>query len=499
MKLEGFGTSNNPIDALNAARHRPVDRGAFEGALEQQHTAVERAQASTRSSAERPTKADHNGEQPIEAVEPDERDTAQRDEAPVNEVESNHDTDAEVGATDQRPARPDQGDAGDEDADAPKAAKHSAGDGKTNAPTVNDGEATQDGQAKEAQPPVARLEVPRPELIEQPTQTPAEQVVADLRGYVAQPQASAAPAGEPRAADRPAAANTQPTNSGNSGDDAINIRTANASGQQAEGETEQGRSDARSGNQQHGTTNQPKAAMSVTAEAPHPPSPGTPIAETPAATTPTVAAAQPDGQAVRTPSQPTNARAPQAPAAEAPAASTLVAAPTTVTTTAEAPTAAQAAPTATADLPDAEAQRITDRVVRGLQSVVNQRGGSLTLRLTPANLGSLRINVQIDGATVQAQFHASSAAAGQALRTNIAALRQTLEAQGLSVEQLNVTVQSSHQSGGAPTSAQQNNDDAPTDGRSRGQHGGTSGGRGDDREDTPPRRDFQRELLDLVA
>lgn len=106
------------------------------------------------------------------------------------------------------------------------------------------------------------------------------------------------------------------------------------------------------------------------------------------------------------------------------------------------------------------------QAVRGLTAMLNQRGGAMTMRLDPPELGSMRVQMTIVGGTVSAEFQPGTAQAAALLERHMPALRQSLENQGLSVERLNVHAppQASH-----PASQQQSgNADAQGDRR----HGG---------------------------
>ena len=52
------------------------------------------------------------------------------------------------------------------------------------------------------------------------------------------------------------------------------------------------------------------------------------------------------------------------------------------------------------------------RVVRGLSAMVNQRGGVMTMRLDPPELGQLRVQMSLQAGVVSARFFAEQ---GQAL------------------------------------------------------------------------------------
>ena len=117
--------------------------------------------------------------------------------------------------------------------------------------------------------------------------------------------------------------------------------------------------------------------------------------------------------------------------------------------------------------------RSSARLARGLASAVNQKGGAVTLRLTPPEMGTVRIQMQLTGTTLAASFHAETASAHALLSQQLGQLRTSLESQGLHVERLSVQPmsqpQQSNNAGNQSDDAQQQNQQ-PNDGRSRGQN-----------------------------
>jgi flagellar hook-length control protein FliK len=85
-----------------------------------------------------------------------------------------------------------------------------------------------------------------------------------------------------------------------------------------------------------------------------------------------------------------------------------------------------------------EEQALLRNVTRGLNAAVLQKGGSLTMRLRPAALGQLRIEMQVQGNHVNAVLHAESDQVQRLLGDQIASLRSALEARGLTVGRLDV-------------------------------------------------------------
>ena len=127
----------------------------------------------------------------------------------------------------------------------------------------------------------------------------------------------------------------------------------------------------------------------------------------------------------------------------------------------------------------------TARLTRGLANAVQQRGGAVTLRLTPPEMGTVRIQMQISGTSISATFHAESASAQTLLTNQLAQLRSSLESKGMSVERLSVqplaataSSQNANQSQNQSDTQQQgqSQQQSANDGRSRGQYNGSSSG-----------------------
>lgn len=177
----------------------------------------------------------------------------------------------------------------------------------------------------------------------------------------------------------------------------------------------------------------------------------------------------PDQQQLPTPQPQVNDAKPAAPAptllSTTPNPAAPVASPTPAPEGATQANQAQNAPALpqTPELDDAA--RVNEaRISRGLQNAVHQGGGSITLRLTPAELGTVRIQMQLMGTSVSADIHTETEAARATLSGQITQLRQALESQGLAVDRLNV--QSMSTSGSQPQQFSQS--DQGADGRSRG-------------------------------
>ncbi len=100
----------------------------------------------------------------------------------------------------------------------------------------------------------------------------------------------------------------------------------------------------------------------------------------------------------------------------------------------------QQLPTPTTPTPSADPDHdpFTARILRGLSATLNQRGGVLTMRLEPPELGQLRIQMTITQGTVSAEFQAATPQAQALLERSLAVLRSALQGHGLTVERLTV-------------------------------------------------------------
>ena len=142
------------------------------------------------------------------------------------------------------------------------------------------------------------------------------------------------------------------------------------------------------------------------------------------------------------------------------------------------------------------------RIVRALRSALNQKGGNITLRLSPPQLGTVRINLQLQGTVIAAQFHAETEAGRSILHQQLAQLRVALEGQGLSVERLGVqSMTASNQGSVHQHAGQQSSDESPSEGRSRGAFTGQGGQQQDRNSQSDPhrKRSFEDVLLNQVA
>jgi len=159
-------------------------------------------------------------------------------------------------------------------------------------------------------------------------------------------------------------------------------------------------------------------------------------------------------------------------------------------------------------------------VARGVSAVLRQGGGSLTMKLSPASLGDIRIEMNMHAGKVSVQFDVGSVAAYEAIKGQLTELRNSLEQRGMTVERVETHISpalarsaqsdtGSNQRPGdqsAPGDGQNRQDAA--DGQSRGragsEHRGDGSASSDQRQTAPGgfAEEFETTLnigLDAVA
>ena len=92
--------------------------------------------------------------------------------------------------------------------------------------------------------------------------------------------------------------------------------------------------------------------------------------------------------------------------------------------------------------------RFVQRVARAAE-VAHNRGGPIRLRLSPPELGSLRLEVRVEAGALTVRFEAEAEVARTVLLENVTALRERLAEQGVRVEQFDVDLMD-RQTGSAP-------------------------------------------------
>ena len=107
--------------------------------------------------------------------------------------------------------------------------------------------------------------------------------------------------------------------------------------------------------------------------------------------------------------------------------------------------------------------RLVQRVARAVQTA-QERGGDLQLRLSPPELGSLRLQVKMTDGALSARLEAETPQARQVLTDSLPQLRERLAEQNIRVERFDVDLMQS--GGGGPSNLPDRRQDASQDGSS---------------------------------
>jgi flagellar hook-length control protein FliK len=91
------------------------------------------------------------------------------------------------------------------------------------------------------------------------------------------------------------------------------------------------------------------------------------------------------------------------------------------------------------DAPRVDPARFVSRVARAIETA-QDRGGTVNLRLSPPELGSLRLQLEVKQGVMNAKIETDTAAARQALLDNLPSLRERLAEQNVRIERFDVDV-----------------------------------------------------------
>jgi flagellar hook-length control protein FliK len=103
--------------------------------------------------------------------------------------------------------------------------------------------------------------------------------------------------------------------------------------------------------------------------------------------------------------------------------------------------------------------RLLSRVAKAFNAA-QERDGEVRLRLSPPDLGSLRVEVRVQDGALVAHLHAETDSARTALIDNLPALRDRLADQGVRIERFDVDLMQ-RQPGGSPDQPGGRQQDAP--------------------------------------
>lgn len=102
-------------------------------------------------------------------------------------------------------------------------------------------------------------------------------------------------------------------------------------------------------------------------------------------------------------------------------------------------------------LSDGNRLRLVQRVARAFQSANSANDGSIKLRLSPPELGSVRIEIKVDGGQMNARLDAETPAARDTLLENLPALRDRLQQQDIKVMRFDVGLMGQSPDGSSQT------------------------------------------------
>ena len=108
------------------------------------------------------------------------------------------------------------------------------------------------------------------------------------------------------------------------------------------------------------------------------------------------------------------------------------------------------------------------RVIRGLQSALNQNGGSVNLRLSPPEIGDVRSQLEVTEGVVRAQLWTENVSVQSLLRQQVGHLHNALESHGLTIDRLEVQTMQQNSSSFIPDQTDEQN--IEDEGRSRGRY-----------------------------
>lgn len=89
-------------------------------------------------------------------------------------------------------------------------------------------------------------------------------------------------------------------------------------------------------------------------------------------------------------------------------------------------------------VPPRQGAAVAQQVSRGLAQLLQNQGGSVTLKLNPEQLGSVQVDLKLSSGRVEAIIQASDEVARGLLESQVSRLRGALEARGVTVDRLEV-------------------------------------------------------------
>lgn len=95
-------------------------------------------------------------------------------------------------------------------------------------------------------------------------------------------------------------------------------------------------------------------------------------------------------------------------------------------------------------------EEILRQVREGLERHAGKRDGEITIRLNPAELGELRVNLRLENQNLKVEMVAASSMVKEILTENLDSLKEALQRQNLNMESFDVTTGREGSPGGSP-------------------------------------------------
>lgn len=112
--------------------------------------------------------------------------------------------------------------------------------------------------------------------------------------------------------------------------------------------------------------------------------------------------------------------------------------------------------------PTVDPARFVSRVSRAIDSAQQRGGGPVEMRLSPPELGTLQVKIEVKEGVMTASLDVETPAARNALLDNLPALRDRLEQQQIRIEKFDVDVRDDSQQRGGEQSQSRGEDRQPT-------------------------------------
>lgn len=90
----------------------------------------------------------------------------------------------------------------------------------------------------------------------------------------------------------------------------------------------------------------------------------------------------------------------------------------------------------------ADAVQIMEQIVQQMRVTISNEITTMEMQMNPENLGKVYVNISSEEGVVNAQFHATNEVVKEALETQIATLRESLNQAGVKVDSIEVTIAS---------------------------------------------------------